>query len=467
MEENTQLTMDLGQYQEAKEEIKKDLGGIVKGFVRIGWQLSRIDKSQAYKLDGYNSLAEFAQAEYDMTPSGVSRFVSVYEKYSDGDTPELKEQYRNFKFAQLTEMLQIPEEEHEMFRPEAKRDAIRDYKAYEKENESDPENLTRWLQEPDDNLGKAIMEFFRTNKDIMNELFGSSAYPEDIKTMAEIINPSGNAHFRHKTIFIMMYEYSAGLMINEFGSSPRKMTWAEFFEKVKDIFRKSKEGETGQGTGPITWESCFSDQIPGQDSIENHPEYMPVPENSENPEKRGNSPSQTDSEGNEKTPAADAEMKPQETPAVVVENAVPVPAAAVEPVPDEINGHQIIGFAPAQKIDAYDREQAKIDRETKKKLEEMEDAEKMAHLPSDEGPKVYQIRLAASLYDDVAAGRKTFELTKNDRDYRVGQILEMMEFNDGRHTGRVIHADIVYMVEGVTGLQDGYCILGIAVRDYN
>lgn len=41
--EYVQLTM--ADYLQSKEEIKKDLGGIVKSFVRIGWQLNRIDKS--------------------------------------------------------------------------------------------------------------------------------------------------------------------------------------------------------------------------------------------------------------------------------------------------------------------------------------------------------------------------------------------------------------------------------------
>ena len=99
MEEYTQLTLDLGQYTQEKEEIKKDLGGIVKSFVRVGWHLWRINRSEAYKMDGYSSIAEFAKAEYGMTPSGVSRFIEVYERYSDeGDTPELKEQYRDFKY---------------------------------------------------------------------------------------------------------------------------------------------------------------------------------------------------------------------------------------------------------------------------------------------------------------------------------------------------------------------------------
>ena len=440
--EYLQLTMD--EYIQSKEEIKTNLVGIVKSFVRIGWQLSRINRSEAYKMDGYNSIAEFALAEYGMNPSGVSRFMTVYEKYSEeGDSPELKEQYRGFKFAQLTEMLNIPEDEHAMFTAETKREAIRDFKDYKKENESNPENLTRWMQEPEDNIGKAILHFFKENREIMNRLYGSSAYKNwNPKDMAEIVNPSENSHFRYKTVFLMMYDYNKGLMVNEFGSSPTGMSWEEFFRKAEDIFGDETDGSR-------TWETCFGqedDQIPGQDSIENHPEFMPVPEKgpSENGKKQGTDQSETEKK-------ADHTKEPED-------------------VPEEINGHQVIGFAPAQQKteeQKYAAEQNRIDKETKKKLQEMEDEEKMAHLPSDDGPKVHQIRLAANYYDDVAAGRKTFELRKNDRGYGVGHILEMMEFREGRNTGRVIHADVVYMLEDYAGLQEGYCILGIRVTDFH
>ena len=77
--------------------------------------------------------------------------------------------------------------------------------------------------------------------------------------------------------------------------------------------------------------------------------------------------------------------------------------------------------------------------------------------------RIHYIRLAATYYDDVKAGIKTFELRKNDRDYRTGDILEMNEFTDGRNTGRVIRCRVIYMLEEYTGLTDGYCILGIKV----
>lgn len=114
----------------------------------------------------------------------------------------------------------------------------------------------------------------------------------------------------------------------------------------------------------------------------------------------------------------------------------------------------------------YSEEQAAIDRETERKLREMRQEEKMNHLPSDQAQpeeKVHEVKLAAMYYDDVKTGKKTFELRKNDRNYREGDKLHMLEFKDGRHTGRTISADIVYLLEEYTGLTEGYCILGIRV----
>ena len=436
MEEYTQLSMDTGQYQAAKKAIKMDLAGIVKSFVRVGWQLWRISRTEAFRQDGYKTMAEFGKAEYGMTPSGVSRFIEVYEKYSvDGDTPELRAEYRDYNFSQLTEMLQITEEDRQMFLPEAKRESIRDFKKFTQENENSPDALLNWMKEPEDDEGKAIRELFRQNRDLMNEFFGSRAYAEKAdKELAEILNPSGNMHFRHRTVFMMFYDYEKGIMINRFGQSPQPMKWETFLDKVRELFEDVP--------GSITWKKCFGEpeipagnetvetepeekdlpdeQIEGQDTIENHPEFMPAPE--------------------------------------------------IEPVPDEIGPERII--APAQKKEQteeqkYNSEQARIDRETKKKLQEMEDEEKMEHLPSDDGPKVHSIKLASNYYNDVVSGRKSFELRKNDRGYREGHKLELLEFADGRHTGRVIRADIVYMLEDYTGLEEGFCILGIRVTEFD
>ena len=118
----------------------------------------------------------------------------------------------------------------------------------------------------------------------------------------------------------------------------------------------------------------------------------------------------------------------------------------------------------------YNEEQDAIDRETKKKLREQAEEEKMNNLPSDtqeNGQKVHHIKLGATFFEEVASGEKTFELRKNDRGYKKGDILEMMEFKDGKNTGRTVRVLVTYILEEFAGLEDGYCIMATSLMNEN
>lgn len=124
---------------------------------------------------------------------------------------------------------------------------------------------------------------------------------------------------------------------------------------------------------------------------------------------------------------------------------------------------QYINKAEAEKTEEerYSEEQDAIDRETAKKLREKADEEKMQQLPSQQEKKVHDVKLGTTFFDDVKTGRKTFELQKNDRGYKEGDTIVLHEYKDGTTTGRTITKKIVYMLEDFTGLEDGYCILGL------
>lgn len=124
---------------------------------------------------------------------------------------------------------------------------------------------------------------------------------------------------------------------------------------------------------------------------------------------------------------------------------------------------QYINKAEAEKTEEerYSEEQDVIDRETAKKLREKADEEKMQQLPSQQEKKVHDVKLGTTFFDDVKTGRKTFELRKNDRGYKEGDTIVLHEYKDGTTTGRTITKKIVYMLEDFTGLEDGYCILGL------
>lgn len=129
---------------------------------------------------------------------------------------------------------------------------------------------------------------------------------------------------------------------------------------------------------------------------------------------------------------------------------------------------QYINKAEAEKTEEqhYSEEQDRIDRETARRLREHADEERMNNMPSTsekDEKRVHEIRLGAMFFEDARSGKKSFELRKNDRDYKVGDILEMIEFKEGKNTGRVIRKSVTYILEDYTGLVDGYCIMSTSL----
>lgn len=91
----------------------------------------------------------------------------------------------------------------------------------------------------------------------------------------------------------------------------------------------------------------------------------------------------------------------------------------------------------------------------------------MEMLPSEAAaaePKTHVIRLAAMYFDDVASGKKSFEICK-DAGYKEGDIIEYMEFKEGRNTGRGLKAEVTYTVKEHRGLTEGFCIIGVRVSE--
>lgn len=126
---------------------------------------------------------------------------------------------------------------------------------------------------------------------------------------------------------------------------------------------------------------------------------------------------------------------------------------------------EYINKAEAEKTDEqrYDEQQAAIDKQTQKTLRDREREAALDRALQPKEQKVHELKLAAMYFKDVATGKKSFELRKNDRGFKIGDALRLNEYADGKETGRHIEADIVYMLEDCSGLQEDYCILGIKV----
>lgn len=96
---------------------------------------------------------------------------------------------------------------------------------------------------------------------------------------------------------------------------------------------------------------------------------------------------------------------------------------------------------------------------------EKEEAEGMLQGRSSER-ETHELKTWPIYFEAIWDGRKTFELRRNDRNYRTGDRLVLHEYDPERemYLGRVIIAAVTYkMVGGVFGLDMDYCVMGLQI----
>lgn len=87
--------------------------------------------------------------------------------------------------------------------------------------------------------------------------------------------------------------------------------------------------------------------------------------------------------------------------------------------------------------------------------------------------KLHILKIKYEYFMDIGCGRKTFELRKNDRDYKVGDLIHFVDVNEQKNKSKphnmlsMIDYDNVYVIDYILtdvpeyGLDKDYCILGI------
>ena len=227
------VQMTLNDWMSVKNELEQELRNAAAGFVRIGYLLRKIEESEGYKNDGYTNLAGWAEANYGLSASQVSRFKKINERYSiDGYSNQLKLEYANYGQSKLTEMLTLSDEGMEMVSPEMKREDIREIKAFERQapNEEPVQECKIW-----------ILDFI--DKNGLERLRDTKAYRENnIDKLIEEVNPTGTKTFRTGRTMVSMMKDK--IMVRDFPNPVEKMEWCDFFEFIRtELDRRALEAE--------------------------------------------------------------------------------------------------------------------------------------------------------------------------------------------------------------------------------
>ena len=87
---------------------------------------------------------------------------------------------------------------------------------------------------------------------------------------------------------------------------------------------------------------------------------------------------------------------------------------------------------------------------------------------------LHDLKILEEYFEAKLKGVKPFELRLDDRGFNVGDRLRLREIRPiqgseplmHEYTGRVLITEVLYILRGVKGLQDGYIIMGERPEDY-
>lgn len=82
-----------------------------------------------------------------------------------------------------------------------------------------------------------------------------------------------------------------------------------------------------------------------------------------------------------------------------------------------------------------------------------------------DGGTLHPLKTHAGPFGAVIDGTKRFEYRRNDRRFRVGDTLKLVEVDpaSGAVTGRCCFVDVTYLLEDGFGVPAGYCVMSLGV----
>lgn len=109
--------------------IQTDLVDIATDFLKLGFHLKEVEQYEYYKEGGYSSVYDFCLAEFNLSRSSCSRFISICRNFSvNGNSMFLEDKYNKFSYSQLCELLSVPVGFHNRFSPDMTIAAMRSLK---------------------------------------------------------------------------------------------------------------------------------------------------------------------------------------------------------------------------------------------------------------------------------------------------------------------------------------------------
>lgn len=310
-------------FSEWQQELDTELVKSAESFVKIGYLLKVARDTDILANTGYANVVEFAKARYGLDKTQVSRFIHINDRFSEGgNSAELQDRYKGMGYAKLTIMLQLPDEINEEISTDFSKSEIEDIKK-EIDEENKISDIEVWMEgtqeeaEKYNELGQVMYQLLHDMPELFTKIAQSSIETEELMN---ILAPSGemiysvrisgtgrlmlsikvntgrititNVRSMEKTEWNTedLADFVVDILSRADTEDPAK-AWMSIYEEEypkktevapvqqeKPVQRKEKKVQKAKIEKPKPQpveENTEEEQIPGQDSVLNHPEYLP------------------------------------------------------------------------------------------------------------------------------------------------------------------------------------------------
>lgn len=308
-----------GTFDEWQQALDTEFSKSAESFIRIGYLLKIARDTDILKDTPYANVIDYAKTRYGLDKTQVSRFIAINERFgSKEDDSAMGDKYKGFGYAKLALMLNMPDEIIEEISPDYSKSEIEDIKKEidEEKKISDIEILIEGKEEcikKLNELEQVLHQLFHDNPELFMKIHTSTYETAELidifapagemiysvrllgvgRLMLSIKADSGrititNVRNMEKTEWNI--EELAESVINIFSMAvdtedPAK-AWTSIYkeeypkkaevapvQQEKPVQRKEKKVQKAKIEKPKP--QPVEEQIPGQDNVLNHPEYLP------------------------------------------------------------------------------------------------------------------------------------------------------------------------------------------------
>lgn len=310
-------------FNEWQQELDTELVKSAESFVKIGYLLKVARDTDILVNSGYGNVVEFAKARYGLDKTQVSRFIHINDRFSEGgNSAELQDRYKGMGYAKLTIMLQLPDEINEEISTDFSKSEIEDIKK-EIDEENKISDIEVWMEGAQeetkeyDELGQVMYQLLHDMPELFIKITQSSIETEELMN---VLAPSGemiysvripgtgrlmlsikvntgrititNVRSMEKTEWNIedLADFVVDILSRADTEDPAK-AWTSIYkeeypkkaevapvQQEKPVQRKEKKVQKAKIEKPKPQpveENTEEEQIPGQDSVLNHSEYLP------------------------------------------------------------------------------------------------------------------------------------------------------------------------------------------------